>query len=103
MIVDKRGDNLSREQLIERIALYDLYCLIKGLNADDFTWGSKIMRQGHRGIESFTDKQLIIEWKYCEDGFFNMLALGEEPYPLEFDPQFKMAKVMKNEKSQNYN
>lgn len=98
MIVDKRGDILNREQLIERIALYDLHCLMKGFNADDYTWGSKIMRQGHQGIESFTDKQLKIEWKYCEDGFFDMLANGQEPYTLEDDPQFKMVKVMKNEK-----
>lgn len=88
MIVDKRGHLLDRETLLERISLYDVYCLKRGIENNDYDWAHKIMRMGHYGLSNFTDKQLKAEWKDCEEGFFDMLADGYEPYKLEDDPQF---------------
>ena len=88
MIVDKRGHILDRETLLERITLYDVYCLLKGMNNGDYAWSSKIMRDGHYGLNNYSDKQLKAEWRDIEEGFFDMLGDGSEPYILDNDPQF---------------
>tara|TARA_E500000318_G_scaffold43010_2_gene41003 strand:- start:817 stop:1095 length:279 start_codon:yes stop_codon:yes gene_type:complete len=88
MIVDKRGHILDRETLLERIALYDVHCLMRGMDNGDFDWVHKIMRSGHYGLSNYTDKQLKAEWKDIEEGFFSMIEEQRSPYTLDDDPQF---------------
>lgn len=83
---DEKGYGLTRKTLIDRMSLYDVYCLKKGMDVGDYDWCAKIMESGHKGYDDKTDSDLVTEWDDVQDGFFNMIEDGNAPYELEDDP-----------------
>jgi len=86
LTVDEKGYGLKRIDLLERIALYDTHCLDRAMRSGDFVWASKIMQEGHRGLDELNDDELIAEWGDSQDGFWTMMEDGAAPYELESDP-----------------
>lgn len=86
LTTDEKGYGLSRQDLIDRITLYDVFCLKRGINAGDFDWSAKIMTEGHKGLDQRSDDELAAEWGDVEEGFWMMIEDQAYPYMLDNDP-----------------
>jgi len=83
---DERGHELTKEQLIARLVLYDVYCMKKGMEEGDYDYVSSISEQGKRGFDTMSNGELFCEWGDCEAGYWGMMERGEAPYELLDDP-----------------
>jgi hypothetical protein len=71
---------INRQQIIDKLCQYDVYMIMRSINANDYDWLSSIREYGCRGYTNYTDQELIMEWEDSEDGYNSMIADEEQPY-----------------------
>ena len=62
-------DNLTRQQIIDRLVLEDVRLVMKSANNNNFDFVAHRFEHGFKGYDNMSDIELINEWREIEEDY----------------------------------